>query len=44
MTREVDLLKTDVDLIAMIVRLRGAPAATEVKTDSEEEDERGDRP
>jgi hypothetical protein len=26
------------------VRLRGAPAATEVKTDSEEEDERGDRP
>jgi hypothetical protein len=41
MTRDVDLLKADVDLIAMIVRWRGAPASGEVKVDGEEEDERG---
>jgi hypothetical protein len=29
MTRDLDLLKTDVDLIAMIVRWRGAPAPSE---------------
>src|SRR6266849_5557289 len=31
MTRDVDLLKTDVDLIAMIVRWRGEAAPSEVK-------------
>ena len=40
MTRDVDLLKADVDLIAMIVRWRGAPGSSEVKPESEEEDER----
>jgi hypothetical protein len=41
MTRDVDLIKTDVDLIAMIVRLRGTPGSSEIKTDGEEEDEDG---
>jgi hypothetical protein len=46
MSRDLDLLKTDVDLIAMIVRWRGASASSEVKVDGEEEDERrvGDPP
>ena len=43
MTRDVDLVRTDVDLIAMIVRLRGAFAPTEVRAeespDSESKDE-----
>jgi hypothetical protein len=41
MTRDLDLLKTDVDLIAMIVRWRGAPASSDVKVDGEEEEEEG---
>jgi hypothetical protein len=43
MTRDLDLLRADVDLIAMIVRLRGALAPAEARTedahDSEEKDE-----
>jgi hypothetical protein len=39
MSRDLDLLKTDVDLIAMIVRWRGAPASSEVKVDGEEEED-----
>jgi hypothetical protein len=43
MTRDVDLVKTDVDLIAMIVRLRGAfgpaEARTEESSDGEIKDE-----
>jgi hypothetical protein len=31
MTRDLDLIKVDVDLIAMIARLRGAAAATDAK-------------
>jgi hypothetical protein len=31
MTRDLDLLKIDFDVIAMIVRLRGAPAGAEPK-------------
>jgi hypothetical protein len=31
MTRDLDLLKIDFDVIAMIVRLRGAPAGAEAK-------------
>jgi hypothetical protein len=33
MTRDLDLLKIDFDVIAMIVRLRGASAGTEAKGD-----------
>jgi hypothetical protein len=33
MSRELDLLKADVDLIAMIVRLRGAPMQPEAKSE-----------
>ena len=37
MTRELDLLKVDVDVIAMVIRLRGwhAPAATPTDEDTE---------
>jgi hypothetical protein len=45
MTRDLDLLKIDVDVIAMIVRLRGAPAPTEAKgeetSDGEEQESSG---
>lgn len=34
MTRDLDLLKTDVDLIAMIVRLRGVALAADAKVDA----------
>jgi hypothetical protein len=45
MTRDLDLLKTDVDPIAMIVRSRGAPTPSEVKVDGDEEEEGdGERP
>jgi hypothetical protein len=49
MTRDLDLLKTDVDLIAMIIGLRGAPAPAGVKIggpveDSEEEEGEGAQP
>jgi hypothetical protein len=33
MTRDLDLIKADVDLIAMIARLRGAAAATDMKAE-----------
>ena len=33
MTRDLELLKTDVDLIAMIVRLRGVSAGADAKPD-----------
>ena len=33
MTRDLDLIKIDVDLIAMIARLRGATAATDAKSE-----------
>jgi hypothetical protein len=33
MTRDLDLLKTDVDLIAMMVRLRGALAPTDTRAE-----------
>ena len=33
MTRDLDLLKADVDVIAMMVRLRGAFAPTDAKTE-----------
>jgi len=43
MTRDVDLVRTDVELIAMIVRLRGAFAPTEIRAEespvSESKDE-----
>src|SRR6266851_211880 len=45
MTRDLDLLKTDVDLIVMVIRLRGAPMTAELKVDEpadgEEEEGRG---
>jgi hypothetical protein len=37
MTRDLDLLRADVDLVAMIVRLRGAHAAAERADDEGEE-------
>ena len=40
MSRDLDLLKTDVDVVAMVVRWRGASGASEVKTDEEADDER----
>lgn len=41
MTRNLDLLKTDVDVIAMMVRLRGAAASTEDRIDELPEGEEG---
>src|SRR5258708_13679268 len=45
MTRDLDLLKIDFDVIAMIARLRGAPAGAEGKGeesfDGDEQDVRG---
>jgi hypothetical protein len=41
LTRDLDLLKIDFDVIAMIVRLRGAPVGIEAKgNDPSEEEER----
>jgi hypothetical protein len=37
MSRDLDLLRADVDLIAMIVRLRGTPVAGDVKADDASE-------
>jgi hypothetical protein len=43
MTRDLDLLRADVDLVAMIVRLRGAHAATEkADEDGSDHDNRDD--
>src|SRR6202035_1327336 len=39
MTRDLDLLKIDFDVIAMIVRLRGAPAGAEAKGEEPSNDE-----
>ena len=39
MTRDLDLLKTDVDVIAMVVRLRGAGAPAEIKPDGRQDGE-----
>jgi hypothetical protein len=42
MSRDLELLRADVDLIAMIVRLRGASVSGDVKVDDANEgDERG---
>lgn len=35
MTRDLDLLRTDVDLVAMVVRLRGAQASSDTRTDED---------
>jgi hypothetical protein len=42
MTRDLDLLKADVDVIAMMVRLRGAFALTDGKTEESSESENKD--
>jgi hypothetical protein len=39
LTRDLDLLRTDVDLIAMIVRLRGAFAPTDVRSEETHDSE-----
>jgi hypothetical protein len=39
LTRDPDLLRTDVDLTAMMVRLRGAFAPTDVRTEEPHENE-----
>jgi len=43
MTRDLDLLKVEVDIIAMIARLRGAHAASDAKTEEPAESEGEDR-
>jgi hypothetical protein len=43
MTRDLDLLKVDVDIIAMIARLRGAHAAIDTKAEEPAESEGEDR-
>jgi hypothetical protein len=42
MTRDLDLLKLDVDVIAMLVRLRGAPVAIEGRTEESAADGEGE--
>ena len=43
MTRDLDLIKVDVDIIAMIARLRGAPATSDMKVEEPaESDDRND--
>jgi len=46
MTRDLDLLKLDVDVIAMVVRLRGTLAAIDASPigESAESEEEGERP
>jgi hypothetical protein len=39
MTRDVDLLRADVDVIEMMVRLRGGPAPTGARTEESQEGE-----
>ena len=39
MTRDLDLIKVEVDIIAMIARLRGASVAADVKTEEPAEGE-----
>jgi hypothetical protein len=45
MTRDLDLLKLDVDVIAMVVRLRGTPATIDMTPTGEpaESEEEGER-
>jgi hypothetical protein len=43
MTRDLELFKTDVDLIAMIVRLRGVSAGSDVKADDAGEGDEAER-
>jgi len=43
MTRDLDLLKVDVDIIAMIARLRGAHVAPDARADDPAEGEGEDR-
>lgn len=43
MTRDLELLQTDVDLIAMIVRLRGLSAGRDGKADGAQEGEEAER-
>jgi hypothetical protein len=43
MTRDLELLKADVDLIAMIVRLRGAPVPVDGKADDTGEGDETER-
>jgi hypothetical protein len=38
MTRDLDLLKVDVDTIAMVIRLRGVSAAAGVREDAVDND------
>ena len=40
MTRDLDLLKIDVDILAMVIRLRGAPAPGDVEQAAEAEPDR----
>ena len=40
MTRDLDLLRADVDLVAMLVRLRGAHAASDRADEDEEPEDR----
>jgi hypothetical protein len=44
MTRDLDLLKIDFDVIAMIVRLRGAGAGAEAKGEEPPDDEERSEP
>jgi len=41
MTHDLDLIKVEVDLIAMIARLRGAAAATDAKSEESADGEDG---
>jgi hypothetical protein len=41
MTRDLDLIKVEVDVLAMIARLRGAPAAIDTKAEEPVEGEDG---
>ena len=43
MTRDLELLKTDVDLIAMIVHLRGLSAGRDSKAEGAQEGEEAER-
>jgi hypothetical protein len=41
MTRDLDLVKVEVDVLAMIARLRGAPAAIDAKSEETGDGEEG---
>ncbi len=44
MSRDLDLLKVDLDVVAMVLRLRGAsaPAKAEARSDAEEDEHEGE--